>query len=374
MSEIKILFIDDEKQIRDSFKRSLKRDNYELHFAKNGKEGLEVMKMVKPTLILLDLKMPVMNGYEFLDKVNLKKTDPHSIIVLSGQGNEEDIKKCYEAGVTAFLHKPIKIYELRSIIKNTLSFLDYKMNLEEEVEKKSNILIQAHHKLQESNEEKLCLLKYLSHEINTPLNWISISQLMAKEEFNEKHNEILDIIEKGYERIKKLSHAILVYADFSDQVLQLDKTPIGVYNLASSILQKQRGINRRLQEKELTIKNEIPEDLTIMADSMYFSEVLYIIIENAIIFTVSKGNITLSAEIEESFMELIISDNGKGIKTDNLKNIFKPFAVNDYDRHESGYGLNLPRAKRITDAHHWDFYAESEGIDKGAKFIIKIPK
>lgn len=113
----KILIIDDEPQVVDSIKNDLEMGNYEIFAAFNGKEGLEICKEVLPVLILLDLKMPKMGGIEFLERINISHSDAYSVIVFTGHGDEEDIKKCFKLGICVFLKKPYNIYELRGLVK-----------------------------------------------------------------------------------------------------------------------------------------------------------------------------------------------------------------------------------------------------------------
>ncbi len=130
----KILIIDDEKMSRDSARRILRKENYELYFAENGKEGIEKINEISPDLILLDVFMPIMNGIEVLEKLKHKKSDDFSIIVLSGHGTEDSVKKCYNLGVTAFVHKPFASYELRGLIQNTLDLQNYKRQLRQTID------------------------------------------------------------------------------------------------------------------------------------------------------------------------------------------------------------------------------------------------
>lgn len=134
MEKLKILIIDDEKSSRDSARRILRKEDYQIFFAINGKDGLAKIDELKPDLILLDVFMPVMNGIEVLKKLDLKKSDDFSIIVLSGHGTEESIKTCYDLGVTAFVHKPFASYELKGLIKNTLDLIIYKRKLQKTID------------------------------------------------------------------------------------------------------------------------------------------------------------------------------------------------------------------------------------------------
>jgi len=130
---MKILIIDDEKNSRDSARRILRKENYQVFFGINGRDGLTKIEELKPDLILLDIFMPVMNGIEVLKTLEIKESDDFSIIVLSGHGTEESVKTCYKLGVTAFVHKPFTSYELKGLIQNTLDLLAYKRKLKQTI-------------------------------------------------------------------------------------------------------------------------------------------------------------------------------------------------------------------------------------------------
>ena len=128
-----ILIIDDDKQYRDSIFRILSKKEYNLIFAENGFEGLKLLKSEQPEIILLDLKMPFMSGEDFLKKIQFQITDWQSIIVISGIGNDENIKKCFDLGISEFLHKPFSKYELLGIIQNSLNIKNEYLKLEEKL-------------------------------------------------------------------------------------------------------------------------------------------------------------------------------------------------------------------------------------------------
>lgn len=117
----KILIIQDERKATDSICEALEKENYEFVYACNGKQGLEIWRRENPILIILDLKMAVMNGIEFLEQVECLPSAPYSIIVLTGLGDDDDIKRCFRLGIAAFVRKPFNIYELRGLVKYSIS-------------------------------------------------------------------------------------------------------------------------------------------------------------------------------------------------------------------------------------------------------------
>ncbi len=113
----KILVVDDEKTVQMAMEIALKNENYELHFADNGKQGLEVFEREAPELIFLDLKMPVMNGFDFLKAVKLKPDSPFTLVVITGHGDDEEIQRCYNMGIDFFLKKPLNMVEICGLAK-----------------------------------------------------------------------------------------------------------------------------------------------------------------------------------------------------------------------------------------------------------------
>ncbi|MEO5357490.1 MAG: response regulator [Nitrospirae bacterium YQR-1] len=130
----KIMIIDDDASVRMAINKILQRDGYEIITAVNGTEALQSYKEHTPSLIVLDMKMPGMDGVEFLEAlktVSTRSTCP--IIVLSGHASDEYIEKCFEWGTIAFLTKPFNIFELRGMIKNILSLSKTEQALRSEI-------------------------------------------------------------------------------------------------------------------------------------------------------------------------------------------------------------------------------------------------
>ncbi len=130
----KILVIDDESSIRKVLCEHLSLEGYEVFSAENGEAGLELFSQHNPQVIILDLKMPRMSGMEFLDQLTSKTKVAHSIIVLTGYGSNQDIRKCYQLGVQSFLRKPVNLFELSGIIKRSFELRQYEEDLKQEIE------------------------------------------------------------------------------------------------------------------------------------------------------------------------------------------------------------------------------------------------
>ncbi|MCG6551915.1 MAG: response regulator [Candidatus Magnetominusculus sp. LBB02] len=139
MENDKILILDDEQIVIDAITRHLSRKKYEIYSGKDGKEGLALYDKVNPILIILDLRMPVMDGVEFLRRIKLKPADPCSVVVLTGHGSDEDMERCFELGVSAFLRKPFNIYELLGIVTHSIALKKVELDLKAELTQRAKM-------------------------------------------------------------------------------------------------------------------------------------------------------------------------------------------------------------------------------------------
>ncbi|MGR3219325.1 MAG: hybrid sensor histidine kinase/response regulator [Candidatus Anammoxibacter sp.] len=122
-----ILIIDDEQVVIDSVRKDLKEDGYEIISAMNGKEGLEIYEKEHPILIILDIRMPVMDGIGFLKNMKFKHPDPLPVIILTGYGDNEAIKNCFDLGVFSFLEKPYNPYVLKRAVSHAIELKNIEM-------------------------------------------------------------------------------------------------------------------------------------------------------------------------------------------------------------------------------------------------------
>ena len=131
MTAPKILVIDDEPALQKAMQKALKNENYDIIFAENGLEGLELLKKEKPNLVLLDLRMPKLDGLGFLEKINIKPDDPYSVVIITGHGNDREVERSFELGVNFFLHKPLSLVEVRCLARRCLEMKAVEKELRE---------------------------------------------------------------------------------------------------------------------------------------------------------------------------------------------------------------------------------------------------
>ncbi|MGK5090467.1 response regulator [Deltaproteobacteria bacterium TL4] len=198
MEKDKILVVDDEQALRDAIKTAFKRENYELFYAENGEEGLTLFHNISPKVIITDLRMPVMDGIEFIKELDAHPDSPYAIIVLTGHGEEKDIKLCYNHGIYTFLRKPFNIFEIRGLVNQTI-----------QLKKSQEDIKEAHHKLNQLDKMKDELVLSLSQNLQSPLLTILESAQLLKSKIKTKHQKyIQNIIENAEELLKFVTIAL----------------------------------------------------------------------------------------------------------------------------------------------------------------------
>jgi PAS domain S-box-containing protein len=117
ISTSNVLIIDDEPYLREMLVEALSEHEYRVSAAESGREGLAVARRTSPEVIILDLKMSDMDGFEFLAELRPEPSDPYAIVVITGQHDGQVVRKCYEAGASAFLNKPFSVSELKAAVE-----------------------------------------------------------------------------------------------------------------------------------------------------------------------------------------------------------------------------------------------------------------
>lgn len=164
----KILIIDDDPMDVESFRLVLKDEPYDILSASDGVNGLRIYDAHKPLLVILDLKMSGMDGFDFLNHLHENLKDTHSVIVLTGNCSDADIERCFTLGISGFLRKPFNVHELKGLLRNSvklrLSLIEQRKakddlhkaydDLEKRVDSRTAELKTANEKLKNEIEER----------------------------------------------------------------------------------------------------------------------------------------------------------------------------------------------------------------------------
>uniref|UniRef100_A0A7U3YHW4 histidine kinase n=1 Tax=Geobacillus sp. (strain Y4.1MC1) TaxID=581103 RepID=A0A7U3YHW4_GEOS0 len=220
-----------------------------------------------------------------------------------------------------------------------------------------------------------------SHELRTPLSVIlsSVEALEMEEELtkNELTQKLLDRLREEIKRMTKLMNDLLTLAraDSAHASLQLVKETFDFRPHAERTL---RLLEELASKKNIRMHFHSPESVIIAADADKLTQLLYILLDNAIKYTPDGGEVTLSIDIapfkQQRILTISVKDTGIGIPPESLDRIFDRFYRVDKarSRQQGGHGLGLSIAKWIVDAHGGTIHVQSE-VGKGSEFIVKIP-
>jgi len=354
--------IDDEESMRDSCSQILTKDGFQPETAENGAIGLKKVQNVKPDLVLIDLKMPGISGFEVLDKV--KEYDPNIVsIVITGYATVESAVEAMKKGAYDFLPKPFTPDQLRIIIKRGLE----RRRLIQETES-----LRREKKLMEEN-----FITMVSHQLRSPLSTIAqyfeviLGGMAGKVE--PKQEEMLS---KARDRLENLMELINDWLDLA----QMNKGQI-VDNLRPLSLKKVlEDIVEFIQpsaQKENVNLELIPYSGhdRIQGNEEKLKQVFSNLVTNAILYNKPNGSIKISVKEKEDFVAVNVEDTGIGIPEEHLPFIFDQFyrVKKSEGKKTKGTGLGLSIAMKIVEVHGGTIEVTSE-LGKGSTFTVFLPK
>lgn len=230
-------------------------------------------------------------------------------------------------------------------------------------------LEKANQQLKEWNTDKLSFIQYISHELNTPLNWIGSLNMIDEERLSSDNQRCVEFVRKGFARISKLAQLASHYFERTRLNWPGNPTPILLPALREE-LRSQFQPQAELKGVPLEFHGNWDGELSL--DSKGLLEILEALLENAIGFSDFGESVVVSLRREDGVLCFRVSDRGVGIEKDLQEAIFKPCQIPEHKRTPGGYGFSLPCAQLICSANDWQLSVKSEGLGKGACFELKL--
>ena len=348
ISDYKVLIVDDIPYNVEILETTLE-DKYILATASSGEEALEIIPQFRPDLVLLDIMMPGIDGYEVCRR--LKANDQFNfikIILVTGKALVEERLKGYEVGADDYVTKPFVLKELEAKIKVFLNL------------KRSN----------EIDRLKTDLLVLFAHETRTPLNGIigGSDLLMRDDTLDENVKSTVKLICDSGQRL-------LDFIDKTMYLCELKSMPPLTFSKQS--ISKRIGdlitlLENEASKKNIEIKLEIKNETEFEADWSMLEKAISHVLENAIKYSNQNTSIQVLQRLSNNVLVLEIIDQGEGIPAEWIDKIFDEFAVKDIIHHQKGQGLSLSITKHIMELHGGKIKVKSE-LKKGASFTLTLP-
>ncbi len=372
MAVLKVMVIDDEPGIRSGVSRILSNFHvtypfmdedytFEITEAGSGEDGITLLEYNMPDILLLDNKLPGMQGVDVLEYIRERKYDIVVAMITSYASLDVAIRATRD-GAIDFIPKPFTPQELKSSIENITKQLYLKRI--------------THKMKQEGKKIRYQFLSVLSHELKAPLNALEgYLRMMQSKQAGEMVDDYATPIERSLQRIQGMRNLIMDLLDFTKIRLERKEEKIEEVNLSEVATNAIITVQPYAIQMDVTINLDIRSDVVIMADPSDMEIVFNNLISNAVKYNKIGGNAEITIDSSDSDAILIISDTGIGITKNDTENLFAEFVriKNEKTRNISGSGLGLSIVKKVIELYHGTINVESTP-DVGTVFTIRIPK
>lgn len=382
--KVNVLLVDDRPENLLTLESVLEHLGQNLVKAQSGTAALKYLLNHDVAVILLDVQMPGIDGFETARLIRQRQRSQHTpIIFLTAFADNDDLRsQGYTLGAVDYLYKPIEPTILTSKVS---VFIDlFRKNLEVQhqaaqlIAKNTEIVRAqvARQQAEEANRLKDEFLAIVSHELRTPLNSIlGWSQLLLSREFDPATmRRALETIERNAQTQAQLIEDILDISRLMRGKVQLEIHPI---DLASFIDATVESVRPQAEAKSIHLSVELdPTIEKIEADPVRLRQILWNLLTNAIKFTPEAGDVSLEiSPASRGCVQLKVRDTGIGIAPEFQSRIFDHFQQADSSstRAHGGLGLGLAIVRQLVELHHGKIRVHSDGCNQGTTFTVQLP-
>ncbi|MDJ0582408.1 response regulator [Crocosphaera sp.] len=355
-----ILIVDDILENLQLLFTMLTEQGYEVRRVLSGKQALNVVRVEPPDLILLDIKMPELDGYQVCKRL---KADPITqnipVIFLSALNDTFDKVKAFEVGGVDYISKPFQLQEVIVRIENQLNLL----RMQQKLEKKNA-------ELELLNQELEAFSYTVSHDLRTHLtvvnNIIYLLNQKYSQELSDTVQNYINFLEEESDRLGEIIEDLWRLSESKSKYLDM---VLDSFNLSEVV---RKIVNRFNIESEVKPKEFIIEpDVYVMGDQGLIKIALENLLDNAHKFTAKREQARVEfGQLQQDDQNVyFVKDNGVGFDSKKAENLFTPFFRLHQEQEFSGTGIGLATVKRIIERHNGKIWYETE-INQGTTFYF----
>lgn len=367
-----VLIVDDIPENIQLLGTILDEQDIEFSYATNGKEALEAVSFHKPDLILLDVNMPGMTGFEVCE---ILKKDPGTkeipVIFLTAKTEPEDIVKGLTVGGIDYITKPFNSKELITRVRSHLELSISKQIIFAQNEQLNKLNIE----LKESIATKDKFFSIIAHDLKDPFHTLlGFSNLLLSTFENREPEDIKRLV-------KQINQSSMHGFDLLNNLLEWSRSQTGSIkynperiNLSSMVDDLLLLLSKTAEKKELHLTSCIPVDCSVYADEKMIQTVIRNLVSNALKFTEPGGEVRIGGRDLGDETEITVSDTGLGIPEEHLSKLFsisENYSTTGTDK-ERGTGLGLLLCKEFVEKNGGRIRVKSES-GKGSEFSFTTP-
>jgi len=372
MAVLKVLVVDDEPGIRSGVSRILNNFHvtypfmdedytFEVTEAATGEDGIEIIDRDRPDILLLDNKLPGIQGVEVLEYVRNKKYDI-VVAMITSYASLDVAVKAHRYGATDFIPKPFTPQELKSSIENIT---------------KQQYLKRITHRMNEEGKKiRYQFLSVLSHELKAPLNAIEgYLKMMQEKQSGDRIEDYATPIERSLQRIQGMRNLIMDLLDFTKIRLERKEEKIEEVHLSNIATGAIVTVRPYAIQMEIAVKLTVKSDAVIMADPTDMEIIFNNLVSNSVKYNRVGGKAEIIIDSSENEVIIFFTDTGIGITENDKENLFNEFVriKNEKTRNISGSGLGLSIVKKVIELYNGTIAVDSTP-DVGTTFTVRLPK
>ncbi len=358
----RILVVDDAPDNLFLVQSILQDEGYIVEVADNGTKALDLIQKSPPQLVLLDVMMPGMDGFEVTRIIRAQQrseTLPFIPILLITAYDEPSVARGLDIGADDFIRKPVEFDELLARVRS---------------------LIRLKHSVDERDEiarQREDFVSRLTHDLRTPLvaadRMLDLMQQGYLGELSEEMQEVVVTMASSNKNLLAMVNQLLEVYRYEAGRKALSFKPTNLLEVAQEVIQ---SLTPLAEEKglQLTLQEETSDSsYVVQGDRLELNRIITNLVGNAIKFT-DNGSVTVllggAAPEQKNPITITVNDTGPGIPADTQADLFQRFQQGRHGRSGSGLGLYL--SHRIVEAHGGELSCSSE-VGKGSSFIVKLP-
>lgn len=360
-----VLVVDDNPQNLKVLGNTLRENGLRVAIAKNGAGALALVKKNPPDLILLDVMMPEMDGFEVCKRLKQQAaTKEIPVIFLTAKIEKEDIIEGLEVGAVDYVTKPFNIKELMARVHTHL-----------ELKAARDTIFLQKEELKQANAAKDKFFSIISHDLgnlfNTLIGFSSLlvtqnKQLSALQK-EDSIQRLLRVSQKGYSLLRNL----LEWSRSQTGTIASKPATLNLKEIAAENIEL---LSSNAKAKSIKLFSSVSDTNTVFADKNMLDTVIRNLLSNAIKFTSANGQVEIASKEKDSEINILISDTGVGIKPEDIDKLFRIDVSHTTigTGEEKGTGLGLILCKDFVEKNGGTLWVESE-IGKGSRFCIRLP-